>query len=432
MARGPQSEDPEVPEWMLGIGALFGWNRIQTRWKLLAVFRKYKSFRRELEPASRRFENQICGECGALQPGEALKCSSCGQKLASPAGRFLKSVGLSFPTFLSVSSLLGMAFIVVYFRMLVEWPGQGFMGWEPEALLTHGGLWPPAFFHGQWWRIGTANFVHIGVWHVFFNMTALTQIGPAIEDVFGRGRMVFFFFASGVIAMFASAVLQPHTPTAGASGAVMGLIGVAAGWGQRSKTSHGRAVRDQMLKWAVYTTLFGLLLNANHVAHGAGFLVGGIAGYAFPTQTLKKTQGSVASMVMGIVGGLGCAVLVLLTLVPPASAREEAERHRRPKHFELGEGRSERAFRAGATKACRLLEEGDPEAAVAALAEVADDGVTVKSVEATCRFISEMKGNCAAYREGGLDAALTPDERADAAYVRVVADYYRLWCSSED
>ncbi|NUO52150.1 MAG: hypothetical protein HOV80_25130, partial [Polyangiaceae bacterium] len=83
MAAGPESEDPDVPEWMLGAGVLFGLNRIQTRWKLLALHRKWRSFRRELEPASRGFEHQICGECGALQPHEAKKCSSCGEKLAS-------------------------------------------------------------------------------------------------------------------------------------------------------------------------------------------------------------------------------------------------------------------------------------------------------------------------------------------------------------
>src|SRR5687767_4946410 len=75
MAAGPESEDPDVPEWMLGAGVLFGLSRIQTRWKILALHRKWRSFRRELEPASKSFEHQICGECGALQPNEAKKCS---------------------------------------------------------------------------------------------------------------------------------------------------------------------------------------------------------------------------------------------------------------------------------------------------------------------------------------------------------------------
>ncbi len=323
MGQAPPSEDPEIPDWVLGAGRLLGLSPIQTRWKILAAHRKWRSFRRELEPASRGFEHQICVECGAVQPHEAKVCSSCGDKLASPGGRFLRSLGLSVPTFVSVSSLLGLAIIVIYFRMMTEWKGQGLMGWDMEALLAHGGLYPPLVFeNGEWWRIGTANFLHIGVWHVFFNIAGLSQVGPSIEDVFGRARMVFFFLLTGILAMGASAIIQPMTPTAGASGALMGLIGVAAGWGHRRKTSHGKAIRDQMIKWGVYTMLFGLVVGANHVAHLAGFIAGAVIGAAFPPDTLEKTKGSPASIVMGIVGGVGCGVLVLLTLVPPASSRE--------------------------------------------------------------------------------------------------------------
>jgi ribosomal protein L40E len=109
MGQGPASDDPEIPDWVLGAGRLIGLRSIQTRWKLLAAHRRWRSFRRELEPASRGFEHQICGACGAVQPHEAKVCSSCGDKLASPAARFLRKVGLSVPTFLSVSSVLGLA-----------------------------------------------------------------------------------------------------------------------------------------------------------------------------------------------------------------------------------------------------------------------------------------------------------------------------------
>lgn len=434
MAQGPSSEDPDVPEWLLAAGRLLGLSPIQTRWKIVAAHRKWRAFRRELEPASRGFEHQICGECGALQPHEAKVCSSCGEKLASPAARVLRKLGLTVPTFLSVSSLLGLAFIVIYFRMMTEWRGQGLMTWTSEALITHGALAPHAVFeNGQYWRIGTANFLHIGVWHIFFNISALTQVGPAIEDVFGRARMVFFFFLTGILAMGASALVQPQTLTAGASGALMGLIGVAAGWGHRRKTSQGKAVRDQMIMWAVYTTLFGFIVRANHVAHGGGFVAGGVIGLAFSPHALEKTKGSLASMVMGIVGSLGCGVLILLTLVPPASSREVAARHERvPRGLDEAaelatEGMIE--YRDRLRGACKMLDQGKTEQARLILAELADHEVPPDELDGICAFRTVLAQMCDDYRAEGLDGILGPDTPDDQR--KFWASYYEVWCAPE-
>lgn len=436
MAAGPESEDPDVPEWILGAGVLFGLNRIQTRWKILAIHRKWRSFRRELEPASRRFEHQICGECGALQPHEAKTCSSCGEKLASAPARFLKSLGLSMPAFLSVSSLLWLAFIAIYFRMMVEWKGQGLMSWDTETLIAHGALWPPAFWEGQYWRVGTANFLHIGWLHVFFNTAGLSQVGPAIEDVYGRGRMVFFFILTGILAMLASAIFNPGALTAGASGALMGLIGVAAGWGHRSKTTHGRNVRDQMIKWGVYTMLFGLVMNANHVAHAAGFIAGAIIGYAYPTHTLEKTKGSAVSIGLGILGGLTCGVLALLALVPPGASRELAAEFREP---ELSDEDflNERDVPIAIANACRLRDNGNISGALLELgrADLGDDDPTEAELDNACAFHEVMKKECALYHEGGLDAVHPLELPQDYEHAKEIADAitdnYRYWCGEE-
>lgn len=420
---------------MLSAGRLFGLSPIQTRWRLLKIVRRWRTFRRELEPASRGFEHQICGECGALQPHEAKICSSCGDKLAAPAARVFRKLGLSVPSFLSVSSLLGLSFIVIYFRMMTEWRGQGLMGWETEALLAHGGLWPPAVFEqGQWWRIGTANFLHIGVWHVFFNMTALSQVGPSIEEVFGRGRMVFFFALTGMVAMGASAYFQPTTPTAGASGALMGLIGVAAAWGHRRKTSQGKRVRDQMIMWAIYTMLFGLVVRANHVAHAAGFVAGGALGLAFAPHNLDKTKGSLASSVMGIAGAVTCGVLVLLTLAPPASSREVAARFRKAppglettEHEMLAQYRAE--ARAEILHACELVEQGKEDEALPIVSEVMQAKMEASDLKGFCAFAAEVRSKCAIKREEGLDAVVPPG--ADTKTRLAIASHYELWCSQE-
>lgn len=428
MAQAPDDEDPEIPPYLLAAGRIFGWTEVQTRWKIRALHRKWRGARRELAPASRSFENQICGECGAVQPYEAKTCSSCGQKLASSGARFLRTLGLSIPTFLSVSSLLGLAMILIYFRMMTEWKGQGLGGWEPEALIAHGALWPPAFFDGQWWRIGTANFLHIGVLHIFFNIAGLSQVGPTVEEVFGRARMVFFFAVTGVLAMLASAIIMPRTATAGASGALMGLIGVAAGWGHRRKTAQGREVRDQMIKWGVYTMLFGLVVGANNVAHGAGFIAGALIGLAFKPERIEKTKGSMASAVMGIVGSLVCGLCVMLTLVPPGSSRALAAQIGNPSERQYDDSAARKEYMRGVSGACRLLVEGKRDEAVERIRRALGEDVPAQALEVMCVYVRRAEDQCEAYLEGGLEPLLTPEEQLDPALRGRIERYFEVWC----
>lgn len=430
MAKEPLSEDPDFPPWVLSAGSLFGWNQIQTRWKLNAVARKWRAFRRELAPTSRRFEHQICPECGALQDYQAVTCTSCNERLQSPAARFFRTIGLSVPSFISASSLLGAAIIIIYFRMMLAWPGQGIQGWEPEALLTHGGLWPPAFFEGQWWRIGTANFLHIGVLHILFNTIGLSQIGPAVEDVFGRARMVFFFVLTGVLAFAASAYFQPGTPTAGASGSLMGLVGVAAGWGQRRGTSQGKAVRDHMLKWGLYTMVFGIFFRANHVAHAVGFVSGALIGYAFQPEQLAKTRRSVSAMAMGVVGSVACIVFVMIALFPPQASRAYAAAARpSPTLVVRDRFGDQRAFKASLGRACELWKLEKKDDALVAARSVTGPELTGVELQMMCMQIDHVRERCDAYRDGGLDAAL--DRREAAEQREIMASVFQTWCTEK-
>ncbi len=429
MAKEPHSEDPDPPSWLLSAGSLFGWNQIQTRWKLNALARKWRSFRRELTPSSRRFEHQICPECGALQDYKAITCSSCNERLQSPVARFFRTIGLSVPSFISASSLLGAAIIIIYFRMMLAWPGQGIGGWEDEAVVTHGGLYPQAFFAGQWWRIGTANFLHLGIMHIVFNTIGLSQIGPAVEEVFGRARMVFFFALTGVFAFAASAYFQPLTPTAGASGSLMGLVGVAAGWGQRCGTSQGKAVRDHMLKWGLYTMVFGIFFRANHVAHAVGFVAGALIGFAFQPEKLQKTRRTVSAMAMGVVGTVACLAFIMIALFPPEASRAYAANYsKKEHHFAPDSMANVRDFKAGISRACELLDQGKTEDALLARRTATDSEEDLERLTATCEYLSSVRERCDAYRAGGLEAVLLPHEKASPRDRQNAADYYGLWC----
>jgi membrane associated rhomboid family serine protease len=237
--------------------------------------------------------------------------------------RLLRNLGLSVPPMVSVSSLLAAAMLVIYARMWIRWPGEALGGWSGETLLLCGSNYGPLTLHGEWWRAGTSIFLHIGVLHIAFNLLALAQIGPSIEEIFGRGRMVFFFLATGLAASFASAALHVAN-AAGASGALMGLVGIAAGWGQRVGGLHGKNVRNQMLKWGAYTIVFGFAVHADNVAHAAGFASGALLGFAHNPHALDRGRSRASSLAMGALGALGSVATVALVLALSSRAMPAA------------------------------------------------------------------------------------------------------------
>ncbi|MGH3980530.1 MAG: rhomboid family intramembrane serine protease [Pseudonocardiaceae bacterium] len=93
-------------------------------------------------------------------------------------------------------------------------------------LFQQWGLWPPAVAGGQYWRLVTSGFLHFGPIHLAFNMLALWIIGRDLETVLGRGRFVAVYLVSLLGGSVAVQLFEDAgSVTAGASGAVFGLMG---------------------------------------------------------------------------------------------------------------------------------------------------------------------------------------------------------------
>ena len=89
------------------------------------------------------------------------------------------------------------------------------------------GRWcPDSCTTGEWWRVLTSGFLHIGPIHLLFNMMALWVLGRDLETVLGRGRFLALYLVS-LLGGAAAVMLfyAPDEPVAGASGAVFGLMG---------------------------------------------------------------------------------------------------------------------------------------------------------------------------------------------------------------
>jgi rhomboid protease GluP len=97
-----------------------------------------------------------------------------------------------------------------------------------ETLLRFGAL-PGELPSSEWWRLITAMFVHIGIAHLFFNMFALFIFGVSVEQRYGKARFLGLYFASGVLGSAWSLALGHAVVSAGASGAIFGIMGAWAG-----------------------------------------------------------------------------------------------------------------------------------------------------------------------------------------------------------
>lgn len=108
---------------------------------------------------------------------------------------------------------------------------------------AEGALVPALVANGEYWRIVTSGFLHVGPLHLAFNMFALWIIGREVEAVLGRARFVAVY---GVALLGGAAAVMllsnPLGPTAGASGAVFGMMGALFVLLRRLKLPAGQVI----------------------------------------------------------------------------------------------------------------------------------------------------------------------------------------------
>ncbi len=131
---------------------------------------------------------------------------------------------------------------------------------------------------GEIWRFITPIFLHLSLPHVFINMYSLYAIGPAVERFFGTPRFVSIYLLSGISGVVLSLALSPN-PSAGASGAIFGMLGALSAFLYRHRTLFGRFGRLQ-LRQLVLVALLNLGLGLTRGIDNWGHLGGLIAGVA--------------------------------------------------------------------------------------------------------------------------------------------------------
>lgn len=132
--------------------------------------------------------------------------------------------------------------------------------------------------NGDYYRLITCAFLHIGVVHLLCNLYSLFIIGQNIEYFFGKLKFVLIYFYSAITALLFVLIFQSdNTITAGASGAIFGLMGALLYFGYTYRGYIGNRIISSALTVIAINLAYGFvhpgISNAAHI----GGLVGGLA-----------------------------------------------------------------------------------------------------------------------------------------------------------
>ncbi len=207
------------------------------------------------------------------------------------------------------------ALLAANLAMFVAMLSHGAELWHSpnDIQLAWGANFGPATGDGQWWRLGTAMFVHFGIVHLAVNMWALWDSCRFVERLYGHARFLAIYGAGGVAGNLSSLLAHGnHAVSGGASGAIFGAYGalLVLLWRER------RQVDPVDFRWlfgggaafAAATIAMGMLIpGIDNAAHLGGLVCGALAGRALATPL------SALSPAPGV--GRGWAAAALLVVV---------------------------------------------------------------------------------------------------------------------
>lgn len=117
---------------------------------------------------------------------------------------------------------------VTLLLLLINTLVSGYALYFDESLLDRLAFKPKRILvHKEYHRLITGGFVHVGLWHLAFNMLTLYFFGPFLELLLGPVKFLLLYFGAELAAHGLSLLLHrnnPHYAAVGASGAISGVL----------------------------------------------------------------------------------------------------------------------------------------------------------------------------------------------------------------
>jgi len=318
--------DDDHPAWIervVAIAAALGANPVRVRWRLVRMVENRRRARRRRAQvvAHVAYEHRVCPTCSAVSARDEAVCARCKTPLPSRAREMLGRLGL-VPQAGAATLLIAIAIAAAYMRTGLA--GHDWFSMSSMTLARHGGNLARGLGDAEPWRFVTSTLLHVGMWHLAFNLFALASVGPRVERRYSPAAMLVAFVVTGVIASITSVFTGLAGVSAGASGALMGLIGLIAIAAHRDGTTIGRNERNAMLRWAAYTMVFGVFVGADNRAHLGGLVAGVVLGLLVPVRAVAARAGRAIANLLGAIALATIIGAVALILWPPDDGAELA------------------------------------------------------------------------------------------------------------
>ena len=178
---------------------------------------------------------------------------------------------------------------------------------EPTGvtLLRFGADFGPLVAAGEWYRIITCAFVHIGIVHILFNMVILWQIGNFVERLYGNMLFLVVYLGSAVAGSLTSLTMNPAVISAGASGAIFGLYGALLAYMLRRRGAIPlhmvSGIRNGAIAFIAFNLIYGMQAGIDNWCHLGGLLGGFFLGVivAPPFESEERTRNNAIMAVLG-------------------------------------------------------------------------------------------------------------------------------------
>ena len=172
------------------------------------------------------------------------------------------------------------------------------------SLIEAGALYTPLVRAGEYYRILTSVFIHIGLIHFAFNNYALYIIGSQLEMFYGSIRFFLIYIFSGIMGSLFS-IIFVNEISAGASGALFGLLGALIYFGYNNRAVLGSSFFNNAVTILVLNLLLGFIIPGINVAAHIGGFIGGLlmaitVGYEQKSDIFNIINGFIAMLVLTI------------------------------------------------------------------------------------------------------------------------------------
>ena len=189
---------------------------------------------------------------------------------------------------------------------------------NPSSLRKFGAIDSYLIWSGEYWRLASAIFLHVGASHLAINSISLVIMGGMTERLYGHRNFITIFLVTGIIGSTISYLnIENGVGGAGASGAIFGCLGSLVSFFYVRKKILGKAGKQTLnglIILALVNLAFGFVIPAvDNWAHIGGFIAGISSGY-FLTYRPRTVQPSHRLQVPNIEQNTRLPLLIFLAV----------------------------------------------------------------------------------------------------------------------